>query len=131
MRKSCIISYGILITKYTTQKAIPRSAAISVVLTFSSASFAAMTVHSQTRNRRTSVTACISAPGATQRDGLAVVGGLWNLCNAGPCKSCTLIIIGLCGHLEVLALRYLPRLDSSKFFLSFSTTRFDPSLIQF
>lgn len=105
--------------KYTIQAATQRSAAISVVLISSSASFVAKIVRSQKRNHQVLAMACISVQGATQRDVLAVVKGLWNPYNLGPFKYCMLIIIGLCGRFGVLVLTYLTRSETSKFCLSF------------
>ena len=119
MRNSCTTSSGILILKYTIQTAIRRSAAISVGLISSSASIVAKTVRSQTRSRQVLAMACTSVQGATQRDVLVVAGALWTPYNAGRCKYCLLIIIGLCGRFRVLVLTYLTRSEASKFCLSF------------
>lgn len=113
------MSYGISITTSTIQRAILCSAAISVVLTSSLASFAAKIVRSHPRTHQVSAMDCISVQGAMQKDVPVVVGGSWNLCNAFPCKSYLLIITGLCVHSEVLALRYFVKSKISESYLSF------------
>ena len=60
----------------------------------------------------------ISVQDAMQKDVLAVVVRLWNLCSAGPCKFYMAIIIGQCVHSKVLALTYLMSSRASKFYLA-------------
>jgi len=118
MQNSWIMSYVILITIYMIQRATLRSAAISVVLISLSASFVAKIVRSLSRTHQVSATACTSAQDAMQKDALVAVGGLWNRCSAGPCKSCMGITIGLCEHLEVLMLSHLTKSETSKSYRS-------------
>lgn len=117
MQKLWIMSYGISITTYTTQRATLRSAAIFVVLTSLSAFSAANIVRRWPKAHRASVMGCISVQDAMQKDALAVVGDLWIQCSAGPCKFCLAIIIGLCAHSKVSALTCSMRSKTGKFYL--------------
>jgi hypothetical protein len=114
--------YGTSITTFTIQKVILRSAATSVVPTSLSASFVASVVHPRPKARRASVMGCISVQGAVWKDGLAVVGDLWNLCSAGPCKFYVSIIIGLCVRSKVAGLTYLTRSRTGEFYLYICTS---------
>ena len=111
--------YGTSATTFTTQRVILLSAAISVVPTSSLASFVASVVRPRPKVHRASVMGCISAQGAVWKDALAVVGDLWNLCSAGPCKFYVAIIIGLCVRSKVAGLTYLTRSRTGEFYLSF------------
>ena len=110
--------YGTLITTYTIQRVILRSAATFVVPTFLLAFFVANIVHPRPKAHRASVMGCISVQGAVWKDALVVVGDLWNLCSAGPSKFYMAIIIWLCARSEVAGLTYLTRLRTGEFYLS-------------
>jgi len=110
--------YGTSITTFTIQRVILRSAATFVVPTSLLASFVANVVHPRPKVHRASTMGCISVQGAVWKDALAVVGDLWNLCSAGPCKFYVAIIIGLCARSKVAGLTYLTRSRTGEFYLS-------------
>lgn len=109
MQKPWTMLYRTSITTYTNQRVILLSAATFVVPTSLLASFAANIVHPRPKAHRASVMGCISVQGVVRKGALAVVGDLWNLCSAGPCKFYTTIIIGLCTRSKVAGLTKLTR----------------------